>query len=433
MQKATIKFGRWLTLAGLTLVALQTPLIVRFVFDHNILKAGPEFLLTASLLSMTLHLILTRRFREFVCSTKGWLVLLLTFAGLNLVTGFFWPHANETWLMGLLFNLRFGLAWVNGLLISFFDDNWPTILRKFLLKLGMVVAIIACIQALVLPADFLRHLGYSEQTILPYQTIDQNHQFIRVNSTLRGPNPLGAYMVINLGLWALVVLSAKSKLSLTLRKTGWLAVVIGVALWFSYSRSAWLAAAVVIFGAWLHRPKTWRVSRRLIVGSAVAVFVVLISGTYFLTLKNHNPFEVAGRFVEHTLLHRNQEFGAETGSDEDRIRNLSAFDKILAHPLGHGVGSGTSASFSTKNPQIIENQYLQIGYELGWLGFLVFTSLLIGLIFNLWQSGMPARQIGIIGLGLTLIGLFLPVFTDAAVNLTWFSLAGAHFKLLPKN
>jgi len=65
---------------------------------------------------------------------------------------------------------------------------------------ALIVAVFAILQVFVLPKDFLIYLGYGENTIQPYLTVDQNQDFIRINSTLRGPNPLGAYAVIVLSI-----------------------------------------------------------------------------------------------------------------------------------------------------------------------------------------------------------------------------------------
>jgi len=94
---------------------------------------------------------------------------------------------------------------------------------------------------------FLIYLGYGENTIQPYLTVDQNQDFIRINSTLRGPNPLGAYAVIVLSILFSALLKKKTKINKSVKQFVILSLlIIGslVALWFSYSRSAMAGSLV---------------------------------------------------------------------------------------------------------------------------------------------------------------------------------------------
>src|SRR5439155_295153 len=85
---------------------------------------------------------------------------------------------------------------------------------------------------LVLPLNFLSHFGYGPKTIPAYQTIDQKNNFRRIQSTLRGANPFGAYLI--LVITALVARYKKGQTPVF--------VIVGslVALAFTNSRSAWL-------------------------------------------------------------------------------------------------------------------------------------------------------------------------------------------------
>src|SRR5690606_23612802 len=68
--------------------------------------------------------------------------------------------------------------------------------RQLMLRIALIGAAVVVsfgMLQLLLPADALKVLGYSESTIAPYNTIDRNDDFIRYQSTLRGPNPYGAY------------------------------------------------------------------------------------------------------------------------------------------------------------------------------------------------------------------------------------------------
>jgi hypothetical protein len=145
--------------------------------------------------------------------------LVLAYALLNLLLGFVSLAKGDVVFRALaygwLLDLRF-LAWFLAVLLaaqrsSFLGRAWPKLL---LVPAGLVVAF-ATLQYVALPHDFLAHFGYhANSTIAPIETINHNNHYIRVQSTLRGANPLGAYLVLVLsalgvfwacgecGLWA---------------------------------------------------------------------------------------------------------------------------------------------------------------------------------------------------------------------------------------
>ena len=82
-------------------------------------------------------------------------------------------------------------------------------------------------------------------TIEPYQTVDSNSAYVRINSTLRGPNPLGAYASTVLTL--IVAYSALQWRRISHMRRwvlGGMALLAALSVWQSYSRSALLAVAV---------------------------------------------------------------------------------------------------------------------------------------------------------------------------------------------
>src|SRR5690606_9046343 len=125
------------------------------------------------------------------------------------------------------------------------------------------------LQMFLLPADFLKHLGYGPDTILSYQAVDNNPDFPRMHSTLRGAIPLGAYL-IPVGL-LLVVAWQKLK-----DRRIWVTAVLaatGVLLFGTHSRSAWLGAALAagLYTGWQLRP-----NQRKIAG--IILTVLILSG-----------------------------------------------------------------------------------------------------------------------------------------------------------
>jgi hypothetical protein len=76
-------------------------------------------------------------------------------------------------------------------------------------------------------------------------------------------------------------------------------------------------------------------------------------------------------------------------------------------------------------PIIIENQYLFIAHEVGWLGLALFIVFFGMILWRLWQGRQDWLSLGVFasGIGMALIGLLLPVWADDTVGIIWWGLA----------
>jgi hypothetical protein len=281
---------------------------------------------------------------------------------------------------------------------------------------ALVMVIFSILQVTILPADILKYIGYNNSTIVPYLTVDQNHSYIRINSTLRGPNPVGAYTLIVLTL----LIAALYRKAVVPKKTRIVMAILAVggviALWASYSRSALLAAilsALIVVLTVSYK----RIAPRIWVGALTAIIVVILA-----------VFTIGGStFVSNIFLHDNPNGGSATKSDQGHLSSLSDGAKlVIRQPLGAGVGSTGSASLYTKSPLVIENQYLFIAHEAGWIGLIAFMVLFVWILKKLWRRKKDWLAIGVFasGIGLALIGLLLPVWVDDTVSIVWWGLAG---------
>ena len=334
----------------------------------------------------------------------------------------FWQGLAPS-VAGLMIDLRYLFFFV---LVYIAVRLYPTSRRLFI-KVGVVGALVALIFALlqvfILPVDVLKYIGYSTKTIVPYLTVDQNHDFIRINSTFRGPNPLGAYagMVLTI----LVAFTIKHRVNKDTRRlaiVGILTVGGIVALWASYSRSALIAVClsiVIVLGATVGR----KLSRRTWIISSVVVFAILGG----LVLGRGNSF------VSNVLFHENPSGGSSVSSNEGHVESLqTGMSRLIRQPLGGGIGSTGSASLYGHSPLIVENQYLFIAHEAGWAGLVVFLLIFVGVLRRLWERRQDYLALGVLasGVGLALIGLLLPVWVDDTVAIIWWGLAavalGAH-------
>lgn len=378
------------------------------------IKAWKEILM---LLLIPLAILIITRHRLWNELLKDWIFRIIIFYALLHVVMIIaqWQGLEPT-LAGLTIDLRyllfFGLCYVGVRAI-------PQARQLLILAatIGAFVVVGFATLQLFLPPDILVHIGYSQETIAPYLTVDKNPDYIRVNSTLRGPNPLGAYAGMVLGILAAALTKTKLhfKDKRVLTATTFLAICATTALWISYSRSALVAAiaAVLIVVA---SAAVRKVSRRAWIASAVLLFA--LAGGLLAARESS--------FVSNVLLHENPVGGSQVSSNEDHLESLQyGITQALQEPLGSGVGSTGSASLFGPNPVIVENQYLFIVHEVGWLGLGLFVTLFGLLMIRLWRARQDWLALGVFasGIGLSLIGLLLPVWVDDTVAIVWWGLA----------
>jgi hypothetical protein len=131
-------------------------------------------------------------------------------------------------------------------------------------------------------------------------------------------------------------------------------------------------------------------------------------------------------FVSNVLLHENPEGGSVVSSNDGHVESLvMGLTRMQQQPFGAGIGSTGSASLQGDAPTIIENQYLFIAHESGWLGFVLFLAVFVLIMVRLWKSRQDWLSLGVFasGVGMALIGLLLPVWADDTVAIIWWGLA----------
>lgn len=384
-----------------------------------VIKSWKEILIA---LAALLVVIQVARHQMWSDLSKDWVLRLsVIFVGVHVVSlPFMWQGILPA-IAGLLIDLRFVVFFVVVYVALRLYPQWR---RPFVLG-GVVMAVVsllfAVLQVTVLPHDILKYIGYGKDTIMPYLTVDQNYDFIRVNGTLRGPNPLGMYGTI-------VIAAVVAGLSMTWRRLAdmqkflpWgiaaLGVAAAVALWFSYSRSAKIAAVVaivvaliMIYGKYIHRP-LW-----LALG---LVGLLLVGGVYLAR---------DTQFVSVVILHEDPSEGNDVNSNEGHWESLvDGTDRMIRQPLGAGIGSTGSPSLLGDQPLIIENYYLYVAHEVGWVGIGIFTVLFGVILWRLWQCRHDWLALAVFasGIGAATASLFLPVWADDTVSIVWWGLAAA--------
>lgn len=409
----------WLLLAVFGFIVLHAPITV-FVSTHwpevaLYVKAWKElFILIAGLLIFA-GCIASGYWRKIIKDRVLWAAgaFIAVHLGVLVISDGSW----QSIVAGLMIDLRYVAYFV---VVYIFIRQFPAY-QSIFLRVGIVGAAIVigfALLQLLLPHDFLKYLGYGPETIQPYLTVDKNYDFIRYISTLRGPNPLGAFaaMVVT-AVVAFVAMRKVPELQTNRSKLLFALFAIGgpIALWVSYSRGAILGAIVSITIALL--VVYWRkVSLRMWLG-VVGVLVVGILVVYAIRDTT---------FFHNVVLHNNPTTGAEIDSNQGHIDSVeTGIARTFHEPFGAGIGSTGSASLFGDDPIIIENQFLFIAHESGWLGLLLF-GILIGLIFvKLWQRRSDWRALAVLasGIGMLVIGVFLPVWVDDTVSIVWWGFA----------
>jgi hypothetical protein len=398
-------------------IVLHAPLSVGFgsLFPslELVIKSWKEILMIMA--ALLLVVIMAHR-KQWRLLRHPIILLIGGYVALHLaLTPYAWS-GTEPVLAGLLIDLRY-VAYFT--LVYLAIQLYPD-LRQLFIKVfvggALVVAAFSILQVTVLPKETLEVIGYNESTIQPYLFLDQNPEYVRINSTMRGPNSLGAYAVIVLALLAAFWLGGKRVLN---KGPAFIAAVIGagslVALWFSYSRSALIAAAVAI-GLVVVLAIGRKIPRWLWVGFGVAVLV----GALGLYVARDSSF------VTNVILHDDPDTGAVVTSNEGHVDSLQdGIQRMVQQPLGGGVGSTGSASLFGDSPLIIENQYLFIAHEVGWLGLALFLVIFWKILAGLWQRRKDWLALGVLtsGIGIALMAVLLPIWADDTVAIIWWGLA----------
>ncbi len=410
----------WLLLTVFLLIVMHAPLTV-YVGTHwpaiaLPVKAWKEVCIALAALLVGWQVVRHRLWYELRSDMLAWLVLGFWAIHIGALA---WTRAtSDVVIAGLLIDLRYTLYAAT---VYCFVRLYPQYGVSFM-RVGAVGAVIvlgfACLQT-VIPADSLKYLGYGDATIEPYLTVDKNPAYVRLNSTLRGPNPLGAYAVVTLAAGVAYLLyrwrgvwKKRENIAIEL-------VIIGslIALWRSYSRSALLAGVVVIvlllaarFGRQLTR-RAW-----YWLAAMVVVLALVAAG-----IRNTN-------FVQNVVLHDNPTTGASIDSNAGHATSLiDGVKRAAAQPFGSGIGSTGSASLMGNSPLIIENQFLMIAHEAGWAALALFIGITVAVLRRLWRlrPDWVVLATWASGIGMIIIGLLLPVWADDTVSLVWWGLAAA--------
>lgn len=334
----------------------------------------------------------------------------------------------EPVLAGLAINLRIPIF----LIVTIVLCQYLKLSRRELAMVILVpmagVILFGLLQLFVLPYDFLTQFGYDKnRTIAPYNTIDQQLDQLRIMSTTRGPNPLGAYLILPLtiaymgaiSLWQNYRNSKARHQFIGLLSLSALFLVGLMVLYGSHSRSAWIGFALSV-----------GLYTLIIVPSKVRLSLML-AGAALLILGGIMTYQYRDtRFIQNVIIHDNPDIGPEvTSNSERRSAYFKAFEDIRQRSLfGCAPGCAGPASFyDPDGARLAENYYLQVAQEVGVLGLILFISLTILTGFRLYHAREDRLVLVLFTslIGISVANLLLHVWADDTLAYVWWGLLGA--------
>ncbi len=385
------------------------------VFGHALLmKSWKEVLIFAMLVASALVAISSR---QILVKLYNRLInrLIAVYALLHLVMAVLTEQTTSALMHGLAINLRFlGFFLIAQVLVEIVKaPELRTRANKTLLIVATVVSAIALIQTL-LPREFLEWFGYGKETIQPYFTIDRNLDFVRYAATTRGPNVLGAYLILPITM-AVVLLFKKYDWKRVLQ-----ILLLSGAIALTFSRSAWLGlltslSTIKLFFA---PPQIQKITKRVL--PVLLVFGV-VSMTVFITTD----------VMQNVVLHQDPgESGAVNSTEQHWEAKTAGLRDVLQNPLGQGPGTAGPASLRNDGKvKLSENYFLQIGQEVGvvglalfvWINVLLGKALLQGREKNYMKPVLFASLIG-----LSVVSMLLHGWANEEVALTYWGIAGLY-------
>lgn len=348
-----------------------------------------------------------------------WLLVLTAMYGLLHISLLFTnDRPLSLGLLASVYNIRLFayviIGFSLGLLLP--KNNMVRRFTKLLLICSTIVCLVAIVQWL-LPKDLMTHFGYSvDRGVKPNFFIDDKPDFPRVFSTLRDPNSLGAFLILPITLLVQQLLkywNSNKRLLLS-----GLVLIHVLTLMLTFSRSTLLATIVAISALVILQNKSFikRYKRPIAVYMIIAVLSI---GTGFVAFKDTY-------FVKNTVFHADEK---TVLADPNELR-VDLFQKgiegVASDPLGNGPGTAGLVSTRAPGGLLTENYFLQIAYEVGVEGFLVFVVLLAFIVNELWKRRQSPIAIALIAsfVGLVLANLLFHTWANEAVAIAFFMLAG---------
>lgn len=381
----------------------------------SVWKLGKDALLA---LAVVFAVILVYRQKK---ATKAFNVLVagsMLYALIHLIVWMLNPDIyKQTALLGTLYNNRVVWFVVLGMGASLLTPKYlnESNVIKLVVGVGTVVAFLGVLQYF-LPKDLLTHFGYNLQRgVKPAFFIDDKPDLPRIMSTLRDPNSLAAYLIIPICL-SISLFIKRQKRQLVI---GGILILQFLALFLTFSRGGWMGVIVAVSALTLLQFRTF-IRKHILTISIVIIAVVISMGIFGYMQRDQYV-------VQNIILHSDESTKAKEDSNALHLRLAKdGAIAIVKKPLGHGPG--TAGIVSIQNPKggvLTENYYVQIGYEVGIIGLLLFVSIWGYVLFLVQKNrGILATTVLASAVAYIVLGLIMHIWTNESVAAQWWLLAG---------
>ena len=424
MKKSTIKYStlQWTSFIVMIIIVLVpfhaflSVWLSSLIGHYTAIRLWKEFLLIIAGVGAVFLLITDKKIRQSTLSRRL-VLLILAYILLNVLWGLIGYYGHDlsakAFGYGLIVNTRFLIffliAWAVAMRTDRLRKNW----QKLVIWPAVIVIVFGVLQFTVLPNDFLRHFGYGTATIEPFETVNSNSNYIRISSTLRGPNPLGAYLIIPITFLALLIMRGK-------RTWQYVTLLLGAvaALAFTFSRSAWIGVVLSLSTLGLMNLEDRKIAKSHLL--FVSLLVFLLAGIGY-GLRDNSHFQ-------NVVFHTEDKSVVKVSSNQSHWKSTKdGVIDVANHPLGFGPGSAGPASvYNTTPPRIAENYYVQIGQELGWIGLILFVVINFAVLYLLWLKRADPLALGLFAsfIGISAVNMLMHSWADDTLAYIWWGLAG---------
>lgn len=418
------EFPFWVTLVFLALLPFQAFLItfIRFKFSLSLdqvvfISLWKEYLL---IILFILAIFKTLRLKIPPFKILKLDKIIFSFFVLAFLYFLFFGGNWGQKISGLRYDLEFFLVYFLARTFSFDKQKIKIFLITFFV-IALSVVLFGLLQISCLPPSFLEKFGYVANPDLYLQTgilstygpINPSlPNFYRIQSTFPGALQFSSYLILIAAFVFSLILSLKNKRKYLLPASIFLALVF-LAIFATYSRSAWLGVLAGLLTILLLRAKK---KRNVILPAVVLVLVGVFAVFLLFNIQTFQTIILHGEVRENSL------FGSTMTHFEAFLGSITL---IFKNPLGMGVGSAGPASTLGKT-LITENWYFQIAIELGILGLIIFSAIIIYL-FNFFKKIFQESKENLYKfLSLGLLGAFLGISVSSLLVHTWADTATAY-------
>ena len=302
--------------------------------------------------------------------TKLWIIIALF--EFTIFLSIFWSHDKSLALYGWLrVLLGIGLFW----LVTSIKLNWKKIIYAVVFS-GIVQAVLGIYQFITQSTFTSKWLGMAKHIVAApgtsvVEVLDQ--RWLRAYGSLQHPNVLAGFLVVCFLLLVGLALHAKSRNDRTVVFTGLITIL--PALFFTFSRGAWIALAVCcllsVVSLLIKRKKiviNWKMLWQI---SVISVIIVVALSFIYKDL-------VGARLAGAERL--------EMKSNIERINTYEQAGQILAagFPFGVGINNYSLAlhnlldsSLESWSYQPVHNVFVLVLSEIGIVGLVLFILVLV--------------------------------------------------------